>query len=151
MVSCRRPGRSSCTSCARTCCAHDVAANPSTRCPCSWLAVASSCLCMCAGPLSTVVLRFAAFLHQLCRVLSCVLVYVSLRVCVSVRAAVRCLCDGCSRINEMLPKEEFQDGPPELLFLHAGHTSRVSDICWSARLSVCLLWLPVCLNIFMCL
>jgi len=42
-----------------------------------------------------------------------------------------CLCVAYSRINEMQPKEELQDGPPELLFLHAGHTSRVSDICWS--------------------
>jgi len=35
-----------------------------------------------------------------------------------------------SRISEVQAKEEFQDGPPELLFLHAGHTSRISDICW---------------------
>ena len=35
-----------------------------------------------------------------------------------------------SRINETIGREELQDGPPELLFLHAGHTGRVSDMCW---------------------
>mmetsp|Transcript_5150 Transcript_5150/g.20559 ORF Transcript_5150/g.20559 Transcript_5150/m.20559 type:complete len:141 (+) Transcript_5150:1093-1515(+) len=27
--------------------------------------------------------------------------------------------------------EDAEDGPPELLFIHAGHTSKVSDICWN--------------------
>jgi hypothetical protein len=28
-------------------------------------------------------------------------------------------------------KEEAEDGPPELLFQHGGHTSKVSDLSWS--------------------
>ena len=27
--------------------------------------------------------------------------------------------------------EDAEDGPPELLFLHGGHTSKVSDISWN--------------------
>jgi len=27
--------------------------------------------------------------------------------------------------------EDAEDGPPELLFMHGGHTNRVSDIGWN--------------------
>ncbi len=27
--------------------------------------------------------------------------------------------------------EDAEDGPPELLFAHGGHTDRISDICWN--------------------
>ena len=27
--------------------------------------------------------------------------------------------------------EEAEDGPPELLFIHGGHTAKVSDFAWS--------------------
>lgn len=29
--------------------------------------------------------------------------------------------------------EDAEDGPPELLFLHAGHTAKVSDFSWDAK------------------
>ena len=35
-----------------------------------------------------------------------------------------------TRVIKLLFSYAFQDGPPELLFLHAGHTGRVSDMCW---------------------
>mmetsp|Transcript_42086 Transcript_42086/g.85942 ORF Transcript_42086/g.85942 Transcript_42086/m.85942 type:complete len:420 (-) Transcript_42086:1931-3190(-) len=35
------------------------------------------------------------------------------------------------RIEEVQGKDNYaEDGPPELLFIHAGHTSRISDFCW---------------------
>mmetsp|Transcript_40599 Transcript_40599/g.95367 ORF Transcript_40599/g.95367 Transcript_40599/m.95367 type:complete len:418 (+) Transcript_40599:152-1405(+) len=37
------------------------------------------------------------------------------------------------RIEEIQGKDSYaDDGPPELLFIHAGHTSRISDFCWDA-------------------
>ena len=30
-------------------------------------------------------------------------------------------------------EEDAEDGPPELLFLHGGHTSKVSDFSWNAK------------------
>eukprot|EP00288_Rhodomonas_lens_P016451 CAMPEP_0177717134 /NCGR_PEP_ID=MMETSP0484_2-20121128/14870_1 /TAXON_ID=354590 /ORGANISM="Rhodomonas lens, Strain RHODO" /LENGTH=417 /DNA_ID=CAMNT_0019229189 /DNA_START=23 /DNA_END=1276 /DNA_ORIENTATION=- len=36
-----------------------------------------------------------------------------------------------SRIGEDQSKEDAEEGPPELLFQHGGHTSKVSDFCWS--------------------
>ena len=35
-----------------------------------------------------------------------------------------------SRIGIEQTKEEAEDGPPELLFQHGGHTSKVSDLGW---------------------
>ena len=35
-----------------------------------------------------------------------------------------------SRIGEEQSPEDAQDGPPELLFVHGGHTSKVSDFTW---------------------
>ena len=31
----------------------------------------------------------------------------------------------------MQSPEDAEDGPPELLFVHGGHTSKVSDFAWS--------------------
>lgn len=36
-----------------------------------------------------------------------------------------------SRIGEELSPEDAEDGPPELLFVHCGHTAKVSDFSWN--------------------
>ncbi|MCO5581058.1 hypothetical protein L7F22_034933 [Adiantum nelumboides] len=36
-----------------------------------------------------------------------------------------------SRIGEEQTPEDAEDGPPELLFVHGGHTARTTDISWS--------------------
>lgn len=36
-----------------------------------------------------------------------------------------------SRIGMKQSAEDAEDGPPELLFIHGGHTSKVSDISWN--------------------
>ena len=36
-----------------------------------------------------------------------------------------------SRIGDELTSEESADGPPEVLFMHAGHTGRVNDFSWN--------------------
>ncbi len=36
-----------------------------------------------------------------------------------------------SRIGMEQSPEDAEDGPPELLFLHGGHTSKVSDFSWN--------------------
>jgi histone-binding protein RBBP4 len=36
-----------------------------------------------------------------------------------------------SRIGDELTSEEASDGPPEVLFVHAGHTGRVNDFSWN--------------------
>eukprot|EP00955_Chlamydomonas_euryale_P034052 349682-Chlamydomonas_euryale.AAC.5 len=36
-----------------------------------------------------------------------------------------------SRIGDEQSADEAEDGPPELLFIHGGHTSKVSDFAWS--------------------
>jgi len=36
-----------------------------------------------------------------------------------------------SRIGEEQTQEDAEDGPPELLFIHGGHTSRISDFSWN--------------------
>jgi len=36
-----------------------------------------------------------------------------------------------SRIGKEQTAEEAEDGPPELLFVHGGHTDKVSDISWN--------------------
>mmetsp|Transcript_11273 Transcript_11273/g.25277 ORF Transcript_11273/g.25277 Transcript_11273/m.25277 type:complete len:525 (+) Transcript_11273:199-1773(+) len=38
-----------------------------------------------------------------------------------------------SRIGTEQSPEDAEDGPPELLFLHGGHTSKVSDFSWNAN------------------
>jgi len=36
-----------------------------------------------------------------------------------------------SKIGEEQTPEEAEDGPPELLFIHGGHTSKISDFSWN--------------------
>jgi len=36
-----------------------------------------------------------------------------------------------SRIGEQQTPEDAEDGPPELLFVHGGHTAKVSDFSWN--------------------
>ena len=36
-----------------------------------------------------------------------------------------------SRIDKPQTDEEKKDGPPELLFVHGGHTAKISDISWN--------------------
>ncbi|KAH7299378.1 hypothetical protein KP509_24G008300 [Ceratopteris richardii] len=38
-----------------------------------------------------------------------------------------------SRIGEEQTSEDAEDGPPELLFIHGGHTSKISDFSWSLQ------------------
>lgn len=36
-----------------------------------------------------------------------------------------------SRVGEEQTPEDSEDGPPELLFMHGGHTNRISDFSWN--------------------
>ena len=36
-----------------------------------------------------------------------------------------------SRFDKPQTEEEKKDGPPELLFVHGGHTAKVSDLGWN--------------------
>jgi WD40 repeat protein len=36
-----------------------------------------------------------------------------------------------SKIGEEQAAEDAEDGPPELLFIHGGHTSKISDFSWN--------------------
>jgi len=36
-----------------------------------------------------------------------------------------------SKIGEEQTQEDAEDGPPELLFIHGGHTAKVSDLSWN--------------------
>ena len=36
-----------------------------------------------------------------------------------------------AKIGDEQSNEEMEDGPPELLFIHGGHTAKVSDFSWS--------------------
>jgi histone-binding protein RBBP4 len=36
-----------------------------------------------------------------------------------------------SRVGKTLTPEEQLDGPPELLFIHGGHTSKITDLSWN--------------------
>jgi histone-binding protein RBBP4 len=38
-----------------------------------------------------------------------------------------------SRIGEQQPTEDAEDGPPELLFIHGGHTNKISDFSWNSN------------------
>lgn len=38
-----------------------------------------------------------------------------------------------SRIGKELTEEESVDGPPELLFIHGGHTSKISDFSFNSN------------------
>jgi histone-binding protein RBBP4 len=35
------------------------------------------------------------------------------------------------KIGDAQTDEEAEDGPPELLFVHGGHTSKISDFAWN--------------------
>ncbi|RXM91067.1 Histone-binding protein RBBP4 [Acipenser ruthenus] len=37
----------------------------------------------------------------------------------------------CSKIGEEQSPEDAEDGPPELLFIHGGHTAKISDFSWN--------------------
>ncbi|PWN51229.1 putative chromatin assembly factor 1 subunit C [Violaceomyces palustris] len=39
-----------------------------------------------------------------------------------------------SRIGEEQTPEDAEDGPPELIFVHGGHTSRPTDLSWSPQM-----------------
>jgi hypothetical protein len=36
-----------------------------------------------------------------------------------------------SKIGEEQSAEDAEDGPPELLFIHGGHTAKISDFSWN--------------------
>lgn len=36
-----------------------------------------------------------------------------------------------SRCGQSQTEEERRDGPPELMFIHGGHTTKVSDLSWN--------------------
>mmetsp|Transcript_4378 Transcript_4378/g.13362 ORF Transcript_4378/g.13362 Transcript_4378/m.13362 type:complete len:431 (+) Transcript_4378:146-1438(+) len=38
-----------------------------------------------------------------------------------------------SRIGDEQTPEDAEDGPPELLFIHGGHTSKISDFAWNGN------------------
>ena len=40
-----------------------------------------------------------------------------------------------SKIGEEQSAEDAEDGPPELLFVHGGHTQKVSDFSWNPNMS----------------
>lgn len=42
-----------------------------------------------------------------------------------------CWYHGVYRIGEEQTPEDAEDGPPELLFIHGGHTSKISDFSWN--------------------
>ena len=42
------------------------------------------------------------------------------------------------QIGEEQSEEDAADGPPELMFAHAGHTSKISDFSWNDSESWCI-------------
>lgn len=46
-------------------------------------------------------------------------------------AILICLRVSYNRIDEEQTVEDAEDGPPELLFIHGGHTSKISDFSWN--------------------
>ncbi len=38
-----------------------------------------------------------------------------------------------TRIGEEQEPEDAEDGPPELMFLHGGHTDKVADFSWNGN------------------
>ena len=57
-----------------------------------------------------------------------------------------------SKIGDEQTPEDAEDGPPELLFIHGGHTSKISDFSWNmnddwviasvAEDNICQIWQP---------
>ena len=39
-----------------------------------------------------------------------------------------------SKIGEEQSPEDAEDGPPELLFIHGGHTSKIPDFSWNPNI-----------------
>lgn len=66
-----------------------------------------------------------------------------------------------SRIGEEQSPEDAEDGPPELLFIHGGHTAKVSDFSWNCNEdwvaasvsedNILQIWQIVCVNIILML
>lgn len=50
------------------------------------------------------------------------------RICKQHKYNAVCFTD---RIDEEQTPEDAEDGPPELLFIHGGHTSKISDFSWN--------------------
>jgi len=42
-----------------------------------------------------------------------------------------------AKIGEEQSAEDAEDGPPELLFVHGGHTQKVSDFSWNPNMAWC--------------
>ena len=38
-----------------------------------------------------------------------------------------------AKIGEEQSHEDMEDGPPELLFIHGGHTAKISDFSWNTN------------------
>lgn len=51
----------------------------------------------------------------------------------SASADRRINCWNMAKIGEEQDPEDAEDGPPELLFIHGGHTNKVSDFSWNAN------------------
>ena len=43
----------------------------------------------------------------------------------------RVMCWDLSRVGEEQTKEQSESGPPELVFVHGGHTAKISDLQWN--------------------
>ena len=43
-----------------------------------------------------------------------------------------------SRVGAEQSPEDAEDGPPELLFLHGGHTSKLNDFSWNPNYDWCI-------------
>lgn len=43
-----------------------------------------------------------------------------------------------SKIGLEQTPEDAEDGPPELMFVHGGHTSRPTDLAWNANQDFCM-------------
>ncbi len=41
-----------------------------------------------------------------------------------------CSAPACPCLHAQTPEDQ-EDGPPELLFVHGGHTSKISDFTWN--------------------
>jgi hypothetical protein len=50
------------------------------------------------------------------------------QVCAQQLMATACLC-----LSGLQTPEDAEDGPPELLFIHGGHTSKISDFSWNSN------------------
>ena len=44
---------------------------------------------------------------------------------------VGCFEPSCILLALPQTNEDAEDGPPELLFIHGGHTSKISDFAWN--------------------